>query len=95
MMSAKGALAAPDAGIRAAGRPAAITVCVACRVGREIDRGIGAGFAVLSGSVHGCEIRWLCLGPVVLAAGKRLAAPEAGTGSLVPAAMTAAKAGSR
>ena len=31
---------------------------------------------MLSGSVHGCEIRWLCLGPVVLAAGKRLAAPE-------------------
>ena len=51
------------AGIRAAGRPAAITVYVACRVGREIDHGIGAGFAVLSGSVHGCEIRWLCARP--------------------------------
>ena len=35
------------------------------------------------------------LGPGVLATGKRLAAPEAGAGSLVPAAMTAAKAGSR
>ena len=35
------------------------------------------------------------LGPGVLATGKRLAAPKAGTGSLVPAAVTAAKAGFR
>jgi hypothetical protein len=58
-----------SAGIRASGRLTAITVCVACWVGRVIDSGIGAGFAVLSGSVRGCEIRWSCARPGVLATG--------------------------
>jgi len=79
-----------SAGIRAADRPAAITVCVACRVGREIDRGIGAVLPCGPDRSADARSEGHVLGPGVLATGKRLAAPEAGTGSLVPAAMTAA-----
>jgi hypothetical protein len=86
---------AGKAGIRASSRPTAITVCVARRVGREIDRGIGAGFSVLSGWITDARSDGHVLGPGDLATGKRLVAPEAGTGSLVPAAMSAAKADSR
>ena len=50
-------------------------------VGRDIDRGIGGGFAAFSGSVRGCEISWSCARP--RRSGRREAAGRAGGRALV------------